>query len=221
MSTTKYDLAKRLVDREIYYCVSELVSTMGELLCQGNSGNSGLSWENDILPLCEHNDYETPAIEVINDCDDFYDLENMAESVGYWSDAIAATGYDATLEYADEDGYMYSVSFDEWFEDHRTDAEKADVLTALHQYIINAVSNWQEFCEDNDIEADHYEVYEHWLISNWLSEKLAAKGETVGELCGLTIWGRGCTGQAIALDGVIERIACELWGDELTKGEVA
>lgn len=59
-----------------------------------------------------------------------------------------------------------------------------------------------------------WEVYEHWLISDWLADKLEAHGEKVDrDFAGLTIWARTTTGQAIALDSVIVAIC-----DELNKG---
>lgn len=50
------------------------------------------------------------------------------------------------------------------------------------------------------------EAYEHWIVSSWLSARLADHGEMVGEVMGLTIWGRCTTGQAISMDGVIREI---------------
>ena len=52
-------------------------------------------------------------------------------------------------------------------------------------------------------------------MSDWLARKLRERGYLTGNLCGLTIWGRGCTGQAICLDRVIQEIACELWPEDL------
>lgn len=50
------------------------------------------------------------------------------------------------------------------------------------------------------------EVFEHWIVDRWLAEELAERGETVGELFGLRIWGRATTGQFIAMDEVIQAI---------------
>ena len=51
------------------------------------------------------------------------------------------------------------------------------------------------------------EVYEHWLVTDWLAHQLRARGESVGEFLGLTIWGRCTTGQPIYMDEVIQEIA--------------
>jgi hypothetical protein len=70
---------------------------------------------------------------------------------------------------------------------------------------------WRAAAEEAGQEVHGSEIYEHWLVSDWLAAKLEAKGETVvRNLCGLTIWGRATTGQAIYIDGVIEAIARDL-----------
>lgn len=62
---------------------------------------------------------------------------------------------------------------------------------------------------DNNVEVESYEAYEHWIISEWLAARLEEKGEIIGRVFGLTIWGRGTTGQAICMDTVIKDIANE------------
>lgn len=62
----------------------------------------------------------------------------------------------------------------------------------------------------NDPDAEPSEAYEHWLVSDWLADKLREKGEMVGEVCGLMIWGRCTTGQVIYMDHVIQEIAEEV-----------
>ncbi len=78
---------------------------------------------------------------------------------------------------------------------------------------------WQKVCDDNRLDPEQREAYEHWIVSGWLAHRLADKGELTGEVCGLTIWGRCTTGQSICMDGVIEEITQELYADELAKPE--
>lgn len=69
----------------------------------------------------------------------------------------------------------------------------------------------QEGCEENDVEPYQWEVYEHWIVSDWLADQLAAKGEKVDkDFAGLTVWARTTTGQAIAMDSVIQAITADL-----------
>lgn len=60
-----------------------------------------------------------------------------------------------------------------------------------------------------DVDADliEREVYEHWIVSDWLADKLAAHGEKVDkDFAGMTVWARTTTGQGIASDSVIVAI---------------
>jgi hypothetical protein len=90
------------------------------------------------------------------------------------------------------------------------DATPAFCLTYLE-----TDGSWQEFCAANDLEPHRNEIYEHWIVSNWLADQLEKRGEVIErDFYGLTIWGRACTGQAILLDDVI----CSIY-DELHKPE--
>jgi hypothetical protein len=79
-----------------------------------------------------------------------------------------------------------------------------------------AIESW---CYENDIDAYDYEteIYEHWIVTEWLAAKLESKGEKITrDFFGMTIWGRGCTGQAILLDSVISGICSDL---EILEGQ--
>ena len=83
-----------------------------------------------------------------------------------------------------------------------------------HEELAQAVSTGQdearEFCDHFGLDPDSVEAYEHWIVSNWLADKLKARGEMIlRDFMGLTIWGRTCTGQAISLDSVI----CDIYDD--------
>lgn len=71
--------------------------------------------------------------------------------------------------------------------------------------------DWQELCEDFDIEPYQRDVYEHWIVNDWLADRLAEKGEKVDkDFAGITVWARTTTGQLIAADSVIEAICADL-----------
>ena len=65
----------------------------------------------------------------------------------------------------------------------------------------------RELPEDNQAK----EVFEYWLVTEWLYIKLKDKGEPVYSYDDFNfIWGRTTTGQAIYADYVIEKITEEL-----------
>jgi len=74
----------------------------------------------------------------------------------------------------------------------------------------------EEEIEENKVDLNAQEVFEHWIVTGWLYEKLKEKGEPVVEWHNLYIWGRTCTGQAIMLDGVISGICSDL---EILEGQ--
>ena len=58
--------------------------------------------------------------------------------------------------------------------------------------------------------AEPAEVYEWWLITEWLAEQLRELGEPILETDYGTWWGRTCTGQGILGDGTFQEIAHKL-----------
>ena len=84
------------------------------------------------------------------------------------------------------------------------------------------VNEWEEgeeegykcpFCgaiHEEEPEPEQQEIYEYWIVTPWLGEKLMDKGEPVLKRSGGWIWGRTCTGQAILLDSVISSICYDM-----------
>lgn len=69
--------------------------------------------------------------------------------------------------------------------------------------------------EHDNLDTEPAEVFEWWLVTDWLAEKLKARGEVIIE--GFSnYWGRQCSGQAILLDNVMGEI-CE--GMEILEGQ--
>lgn len=65
--------------------------------------------------------------------------------------------------------------------------------------------------EDSGEEPPMREALEHWVVSEWLADKLEEEGEMVcRDFLGLTIWGRTTSGQSISMDYVIHKIAEKL-----------
>ena len=90
------------------------------------------------------------------------------------------------------------------------DEPGAMARTYLHH--LKQQESLREFCDANHVDPDENEIYEHWIVSEWLANLLEERGEVIErDFYGLTIWGRACTGQAILLDNVI----CSIY-DEVT-----
>lgn len=75
-------------------------------------------------------------------------------------------------------------------------------------------NEYEDFCNEHDLEDAYTEIYEYWIVSDYLAEKLERHGEVIEkDFYGLTIWGRTCTGQSITMDSVIQKIFKEFSND--------
>jgi hypothetical protein len=187
-----------LVQREVYYCVSALVSDLCKLYANvpySVQKETGTDYD-ELLNLCQRDDWETPV--------DWYIDHNMNRS-----DLLEA------LEAAGVDDPGVDVRADPNSR-HRAweDSTDKELRVALFEHL-EQEDEFEDFAREHNIDPEIIEVYEHWLISGWLASRLEEKGEVVGrDICGLTIWGRCTTGQAISMDWVIQQIYKDLTGQE-------
>lgn len=93
-----------------------------------------------------------------------------------------------------------------------------EVRTSVPFSWIEILVNEGEVSEDlfygigEDEDGNYNEIYEVWIVSDWLADKLRAKGECVTSPDDwIQIWGRGTTGQAICLDYVIQSIVDDMY----------
>lgn len=119
-----------------------------------------------------------------------------------------ASPIDDWEEAAREAGWSVVFHHGAGFRAIRNDAATDDDVT---DYAASREDAARDACEENDIEPHQREVYEHWIVSEWLADKLAEKGEKVDkDFAGMVVWARTTTGQGIAADSVIEKICEEL-----------
>lgn len=84
----------------------------------------------------------------------------------------------------------------------------------VEELLSKEIISYDEIVNLYDEETEEYqEIYEYWIVSEWLAEKLENEGEAIIRSDYGTWWGRTCTGQAIMLDCVIEKIYIELQRD--------
>ena len=82
--------------------------------------------------------------------------------------------------------------------------DEPDTIARTYLLHLKQQESLQEFCAVNHVDPEQNEIYEHWIVSEWLANRLEDRGEVIErDFYGLTIWGRACTGQAILLDNVI------------------
>lgn len=211
----RQELARQLVVREVYYCVSSLMDSVGN-----NLEDCARIFDADydeLLNLYSRYDYEEAGREALSDAD-LDTLEEVADQFGYWDDVLAECDIPEVVE--GEDTFtVCGKTFD--YEDDAIEVARMSKIDAIREKVADIVDDWQRVCNRFDLDLDPTEVYEYWIVSSWLYKRLEERGECVGEFAGMSIWGRTCTGQAIYLDGVIREIAAALYGDKWNREEIA
>ena len=128
--------------------------------------------------------YDGKARDMNELCDQAYELSMPIDD---WEEAAVQEGWSR--------GHVGEVKFPMWGKDGAGESFESA----------------QDLCEEHDIEPYQREVFEHWIVSDWLADKLIEHGEKVDkDFAGLTVWARTTTGQGIASDSVIEAIVAEL-----------
>lgn len=115
----------------------------------------------------------------------------------------------APVEDYEEAARQAGWSYDEDAEEYRQndDGERYDDIWSGDK------GDFAGLCAWNNIEPYQWEVYEHWIVSDWLADRLIVHGEKVDkEFAGLCVWARTTTGQAIAMDAVMQKVHAELTG---------
>jgi hypothetical protein len=166
------------------------------------------------------NDYNTPTNsrilselvrrEVIHSAGQL--VSHLAAQGDQFDDAETLYGilskpqYTHEYEYECECGYAWAVSNDEP-EDliELDDLEDGDQGCNCHEC--------GTMCSPSEVsgyDADPLEALEFWIVSRWFAAQLEERGELVGEVLDFHVWGRTTSGQQIAADDVIGRIAEEM-----------
>lgn len=180
-------VCKKLVEREVVYCVSSLV---WELM---QKQEEFPEWTDELMDLCRRGPAGIDAEDLITESQHVL----YEDSSGY----TCALPNDMAAEYN-------SISHP----DSDKLAELRDEFLSDNGVYLSDPEDTSEVANVLGLELSDYEseVYEHWIVSNFFAEKLKERGETVCELMGLTVWGRCTIGQSISMDGVIEEIAKDM-----------
>jgi hypothetical protein len=212
------ELASKLVQEHVICCVSSLIEGLIKVSSELDYKLFADAFDidiDDLQSLCQRPDYETAARDFIFNDADVVDLESVADEEGCWEDIVAEVAPEVVEDTEeDEDSsttfYTYAGT-DERFKDEDEAKESAieSVMPAIREAVWKITIDYESVCTNHGLDYEYTDVYEHWVVSDWLSRRLAEKGEVIGEVCGLTIWGRCTSGQAISIDGVITEIAKE------------
>lgn len=134
-------------------------------------------------------------------------IHNANELIAFLQSNTEHDYYDEVLHISSQPDYESAAEYEGWyFEDESMVWVNDDEEFEGVEY-----DTAQDVCENENIDYDHIEAYEFWVVSDWLADKLEEKGEMIAhDIMGFTIWGRSTTGQAISLDHVISDICNDL-----------
>lgn len=178
---------REMVQREVIYCASSLISALATLAADASSAAQ-----------------EDAGV-------DYEELLDLHRGYGSWEDA--AREHIAQMDREDLKDALEGYVEDPENLVHMLDRELRERLIQE----LGAAGDWEDFCDIHRVDREEYAVYEHWIVSDWLARRLENKGEVVArDVAGLTIWGRGSTGQFIYMDHVIQEIYKDLTGQEAT-----
>jgi hypothetical protein len=222
------ELAQKIVREDVLCCVSSLIHNLSKLegvLDYRAAQDIDLDFD-ELREVLVQDDWQEPAeqegFELFENEDGEYAALKPEQQIKW------AYGNDFVPFEADGVHYMIKEDILEKYkaepsadllqdalsdDDAYTGATQRDALQAYlcdhHDgtWHSDEADAWREACEDNSIDPDTVEAYEHWVVTPWLARKLSEQGHMTGEVQGLTIWGRPTTGQAIYMDGVIQAIA--------------
>tara|TARA_Y100000592_G_scaffold80577_1_gene127386 strand:- start:464 stop:823 length:360 start_codon:yes stop_codon:yes gene_type:complete len=99
-----------------------------------------------------------------------------------------------------------------------TDKEQDFTETIINRDVLHLCNELMEYASLNndyiefdniyDEENDEYvEIYQYFIISEWLYEELSKIGGCVAEFKGLYIWGKTDFGQSMCMNGELKTIA--------------
>lgn len=113
---------------------------------------------------------------------------------------VEGFSYDAITNINQEDALHTIEDHVNWLDDRDIDHAEADEIEDEDEKL----EALEELARDN---SEPQEIFEWWLVTDWLAGKLSKLGEPVLEVGNCHWWGRGCSGQSIILDGTIQKIA--------------
>lgn len=180
-------LAERYRDREVYACQSGL---MDEILRRGDF--EYLTYE-DIENLRDNPDNWTAA-----QCREWLSDNGVGHDT--W-DAIRDNPFKLDRDELVEELTALSI---ECRDEESTETLAEALFSAIDDGDWGDVDEWRNAVRDNTTEK---EIYEWWLVSEWLHNQLKEIGEPVLDNGFNHWWGRTTTGQGILMDGVLQRVA--------------
>ena len=181
-------IADKLVDREVYCCMTSEVEYMLSKVYDYDDDN----------PFDE-DDLEVTFVPYCSKCGSTYGMERK-ETIDLMDEELERDeGWETG-----QDGYLCPICGG-WFETVQEAKECCGLDSEV--YKCNECGTVHNV---DDVDNKQEEIYEWWAVSKWFGEKLQQQGCAVIESYSKSYWGRTTTGQCISLDSCVVNIAKEM-----------
>jgi uncharacterized UPF0160 family protein len=211
---------QRLVNNEVHYCLSSLAEecfTKG--IFEYEDIENAFYYRLDLSDGEQYVSYdELPdlIVEYSNRKDDLeFEIEdhksNIAtaeEEMQEWIDKLESLkeGRDACMENTEAwDEFVRDIA-----EADREIAEYENIIAEYESEMAGPIADLANVEDDlylmEHAEEEPQEIFEWWIVSDWMANHLSSKGCPILRSDYITLWGRTTTGQAIYMDGVIQQI---------------
>ena len=199
---------KRIVTRtfvnvEIHNSVTELINN---ILCLGDTHGDNLAAkilnvDDETIPyeMRMVTDWEAQCRHLIEDSDDDIDLGKICENCDIPFDDIVSS---SDWELEDEDVICNNL--------------RIEALPTIKHRLLSAIKEhnvpWKQVFGSFELyEDDCREVFEYWSVSSTARECLEKVGAFVVQTCGMKVWCRTTTGQAVYMDSCVQQAALEMY----------
>lgn len=184
-SAKNQNIIDRLIDREVYCCMTSEMEYMLSRVYEGDEDNP--FDENDCIESLGYR----PVCSNCGECDEFEEITHGDLTAG-------------DFQKTQNDTYLCPVCECEYdtIEEAKECCSYEDKLYRC-SYCGKIFSEY----EYDRLDTKPAEVFEWWAVSTWFGEKLKEQGCVVIDSWGKSYWGRETTGQSISLDWCIIQIA--------------
>lgn len=195
-SNVNQDIKGQFVGRHVYTCATSLVEYILQVSQEQSKPDAPFTFE-DIENLYSPKENQIKYIIDMDERGDFSAHVENKEGQTIWEINTESA------QQLTEDGFIKDLRDVQNIASYLLSIGKIDTYTEVIE-------------EGEEFEEESAEIYEYWIVSDFLYNKLQEQGQPVVTDGYIRIWGRTCSGQAILLDYVITKICADM---EILKGQ--
>lgn len=209
ISSFNQRVAGKFVFEQVYCNVNSMVEFI--LACSDEGHVTPFSWD----------DVENRTVETVDENQVRFIVETCGSTKDEEINEYLAHFYHIDSDGDDEAEPFLTVTLEDILMARNQEVIELDRIEEaweVYDFMVERLANQPSFIETFTFLSEHDDVnkteetneaYEWWAVSRWLYDLLKEKNEIVLDAGSCYVWGRGSSGQAIKIDGIIERILAE------------